>query len=175
MIVLRYVLLCVEIYLQEEIEAGLLEGIAELSDPEVLHDILYREETLAFQLRHGVSATTRYRQQLYKLDRVGQLVWLEDLSGGARVVRYRAEMPAHLLYIELKLLETGLGSEKVDGVLAVRVSDLVQNHALVVFQNYAIAVHEVSQERYQSSLLWCFNCYIISQLAHFLNNWSKTK
>ena len=154
MIVLRYDLLCFEIYLQEEIEARLLEGIAELSDPEVLHDILYREETLAFQLRHGVSATARYRQQLDKLDRVRQLVGLEDLSGGAWVVRYRAEMPAHLLYIELKLLETGLGCEKMDGVLAVRVGNFVQNHALVIFQNYTVAVHEVSQERYQSSLPW---------------------
>jgi hypothetical protein len=42
----------------------------------------------------------------------------------------------------------------MDGVLAVRVGNFVQNHALVIFQNYTVAVHEVSQERYQSSLPW---------------------
>jgi hypothetical protein len=57
-------------------------------------------------------------------------------------------MSAHLLYIQLKLFKAGLCCEQMDRVLTIRISDFIQNHALVVFQNHSVAVHKVSQERY---------------------------
>jgi len=58
MIVLRDVLLSVQIDLEEEVQACLLHGIAELGNFEVLHDVPDGKEALAFKLCHGVAAAT---------------------------------------------------------------------------------------------------------------------
>ena len=52
-------------------------------------------------------------------------------------------MAAHFFDVELELLKTGLCSEEMQGILSARVSDLIQNHALIVFQHNSVAVHEV--------------------------------